>query len=81
MDRPRDVVAKQGGNMAVVDFHRNLWGETIYTAGVLKTKMVPRIWCETVGTFKTEAEARAAALTALAESQPKPLSLPEGEMT
>lgn len=68
MNYPRDVVAKQGDNMAVIDRHRNLWGEMIYEAGVLKIKMVPRTWCERVGMFKSEAEAREAALKALAAS-------------
>ena len=65
----RDVVGKLGDNMAVVDTNYDLWGKKRYKAGVLKIKMVPKIWCETVGTFTSEAEARAAAIAALTNGE------------
>jgi hypothetical protein len=40
----RNVVAKKGDNMAVVDVSRDLCGKMKYRAGVLKIKMVPQIW-------------------------------------
>jgi len=64
----RNVIAKQGENMAIVDVSRDLWGKMHYKAGVLKIKMVPQVWCETVGSFETEAEANKAAADALAQT-------------
>jgi hypothetical protein len=61
----RNVVAKRGDELAVVDARSDLWGRMRFTAGVLKTKLVPKTWCEKVGTYATEAEARAAAASAL----------------
>lgn len=61
----RDVVSKHGDELAVVDARADLWGRMRFTAGVLKTKMVPMVWCEKVGTYGSEAEARAAAKAAL----------------
>lgn len=61
----RDVVAKRGDELAVVDAKTDLWGRMRFTAGVLKTKMVPKTWCEKVGTYGSEVEARAAAEAAL----------------
>jgi hypothetical protein len=65
----RNVVAKKGDNMAVVDVSRDLCGKMKYRAGVLKIKMVPQIWCETAGTYETEDEANTAALTALTNGE------------
>jgi hypothetical protein len=65
----RDVVGKLGENMAVVDISRDLWGKMRYTAGVLKIKMVPKTWCERIGTYTSEAEARSAALAALTNGE------------
>ncbi len=67
----RDVVAKRGDELAVIDARTDLWGRMLFTAGVLKTKMVPRTWCEKVGTYKSEAEARAAATAALTNGECK----------
>lgn len=61
----RDVVAKHGDELAVVDARTDMWGRMRFTAGVIKTKMVPKTWCEKVGTYGSEAEARDAAKAAL----------------
>ena len=61
----RDVVAKHGDELAVIDAKTDIWGRMRFTAGVLKTKMVPRTWCEKVGTYGSEKEARDAAKAAL----------------
>lgn len=61
----RDVVGRRGEELAVVDAKTDLWGKMRFTAGILKTKLVPRTWCEKVGTFGSEEEARAAAISAL----------------
>lgn len=65
----RDIVAKHGDELAVIDASKDMWGRMRFTAGVLKTKMVPKTWCEKVGTYGSEAEARAAAKAALSNGE------------